>query len=271
MIGAPLAMLVAIRPCSPSSPERSPFPHSRKANAAAGGSARLGGAGGRVFVAAPSTRASWRCATRRSARRARRRAAGLPADPARQAGALRGQDRYAAYELLGADTHVPLVEFPDPKSPRTRRSRSTPATPTARSTSTPSRADARPLPYVITGRAAWNSQAPPNFKRDRRDPSYLLWKRTGERPKTATCCSRGPTRAPAAVRRPEIRILLSQPGRASLFPARRSRRRRLGRRQPLRHGERTAQSVELPPGAGALAAVLLPFALTLSAPASAAS
>src|SRR5215218_5282565 len=25
-----------------------------------------------------------------------------------------GQDRYAAYELLGADTHVPLVEFPDP-------------------------------------------------------------------------------------------------------------------------------------------------------------
>ena len=24
-----------------------------------------------------------------------------------------GQDRYAAYELLGADTHVPLVEFPD--------------------------------------------------------------------------------------------------------------------------------------------------------------
>ena len=25
-----------------------------------------------------------------------------------------GQDRYAAYDLLGADTHVPLVEFPDP-------------------------------------------------------------------------------------------------------------------------------------------------------------
>ena len=52
-----------------------------------------------------------------------------------------GQDRYAAYELLGADTHVPLVEFPDADvAARTRRSRSTPATPTARSTSTPSRA-----------------------------------------------------------------------------------------------------------------------------------
>ena len=54
-----------------------------------------------------------------------------------------GQDRYAAYELLGADTHVPLVEFPDEDVARTSRSRSTPATPTARSTSTPSRAHPR--------------------------------------------------------------------------------------------------------------------------------
>ena len=52
-----------------------------------------------------------------------------------------GQDRYAAYELLGADTHVPLVEFPDAEvDARTRKSRSTPATPTARSTSTRSHA-----------------------------------------------------------------------------------------------------------------------------------
>ncbi len=50
-----------------------------------------------------------------------------------------GQDRYAAYELLGANTDVPLVEFPDSSvEARTRRSPSTPGTPTARSTSTPS-------------------------------------------------------------------------------------------------------------------------------------
>ena len=49
-----------------------------------------------------------------------------------------GQDRYAAYWLLGADTHVPLVEFPNAEVLQNPEKPSTPATPTARSTSTPS-------------------------------------------------------------------------------------------------------------------------------------
>jgi hypothetical protein len=38
------------------------------------------------------------------------------------------------------------------------------------------------FPYVITSRAAWNSQPPPNFRRVAKTPSYVLWERTGETP-----------------------------------------------------------------------------------------
>ena len=82
-----------------------------------------------------------------------------------------GQDRYAAYELLGADTHVPLVEFPDEavqqnlEKPFDTGDAYSPIDFDSFSRST---LDA--FPYVITGRAAWNSEAPDAFRRDRLDP-----------------------------------------------------------------------------------------------------
>ncbi len=94
-----------------------------------------------------------------------------------------GQDRYAAYELLGADTHVPLVEFPDaevsqnPEKPFDTGDAYSPIDFDSFSRGTLDR-----FPYVITGRAAWNSQAPPNFRRIAATPSYVLWKRTGPTP-----------------------------------------------------------------------------------------
>ena len=90
-----------------------------------------------------------------------------------------GQDRYAAYELLGADTHVPLVEFPDdavspnPEKPFDTGDAYSPIDFDSFSGGTLDR-----FPYVITSRAAWNSQAPPNFERVDSTPSYVLWKRT---------------------------------------------------------------------------------------------
>src|SRR6201996_8096861 len=94
-----------------------------------------------------------------------------------------GQDRYAAYELLGADTHVPLVEFPDPEvsqnpeKPFDTGDAYSPIDFDSFSLGTLDR-----FKYVITSRAAWNSQAPPNFKRVDATPSYVLWKQTGPTP-----------------------------------------------------------------------------------------
>ncbi len=73
---------------------------------------------------------------------------------------------------------------------------------------------------MITGRAAWNSQAPPNFKRIAATPSYVLWEadRADARgPPRPARGDRGRRRC-AGCASPEIRILLANPGRASLFP-----------------------------------------------------
>ena len=116
-----------------------------------------------------------------------------------------GQDRYAAYELLGADTHVPLVEFPDaavspnPEKPFDTGDAYSPIDFDSFSRGTLDRFD-----YVITGRAAWNSQAPRELQAARRHP--LLRALGADRPdarRTATCCSREPRRGPgpAAPRR----------------------------------------------------------------------
>ena len=37
--------------------------------------------------------------------------------------------------------------------------------------------------YAITTRAAYQSTAPPNFKPVVRTPSYVLWRRSGRRPR----------------------------------------------------------------------------------------
>ena len=77
-----------------------------------------------------------------------------------------GQDRYAAYDLQGADTHVPLVEFPDkkvaanPEKPFDTGDAYSPIDFDSFNRNTLGR-----FPFVITSRAAWDSQPPPNFKR----------------------------------------------------------------------------------------------------------
>jgi hypothetical protein len=181
-----------------------------------------------------------------------------------------GQDRYAAYGLLGADTHVPLVEFPDtevspnPEKPFDTGDAYSPIDFDSFSQGTLERFD-----YVITGRAAWNSQAPKNFKRLAATPSFVLWKRTGPTPRDRHVLLEGTEAgALAGCAAPEIRILLANPGRASLFPA-----AAIGSKAAwdegsiLGTGESTSQSLDLPAGSWNLSIQYFsPFDLTLTAP-----
>lgn len=181
-----------------------------------------------------------------------------------------GQDRYAAYELLGADAHVPLVEFPDPEvSPNPEKPFDTGDAYSPLDFDSFSQATLDRFPYVITGRAAWNSEAPPNFRRVAATPSYLLWKRTGPTPDDRHVLLEGTDpAAQAGCASPEIRILLGSPGRASLFPA-----PAIGPKVGwdaggvLSPGEQTSQTLQLPPGRWLLSLQYFsPFDLTLSAP-----
>jgi hypothetical protein len=180
-----------------------------------------------------------------------------------------GQDRYAAYELMGADTHVPLVEFPDadvspnPEKPFDTGDAYSPIDFDSFSKGTLDR-----FPYVITGRAAWNSEAPPNFRRVAATPSYVLWKRTGATPENRHVLLEGTeagARADCAA--PEIRVLTSSPGRAGLFPP-----VAIGSKaswspdSTLQSGELASQSLRLPRGRWRLSLQYFsPFDLTLSA------
>lgn len=181
-----------------------------------------------------------------------------------------GQDRYAAYELLGADTHVPLVEFPDPGvSPNPEKPFDTGDAYSPVDFDSFSRETLNRFPYVITGRAAWNSKAPPNFKRIADTPSYVLWERTGETPEDRHVLLEGTEAAAmAGCASPEIRILLANPGRASLFPgAVIGPKAAWDEGSVLGTGERTSQALELPPGSWNLSLqYFAPFDLTLSAP-----
>jgi hypothetical protein len=181
-----------------------------------------------------------------------------------------GQDRYAAYELLGADTHVPLVEFPDPEvSPNPEKPFDTGDAYSPIDFDSFSRGTLDRFPYVITSRAAWNSQAPPNFKRVAATPSYLLWKRTGPTPTHRHVLLEGTEAgALAGCASPEIRVLLANPGRASLFPG-----AAIGPKSAwdggsiLGTGAETSQSLRLPAGSWDLSLqYFAPFDLTLSAP-----
>ena len=181
-----------------------------------------------------------------------------------------GQDRYAAYELLGADTHVPLVEFPDPEvSPNPEKPFDTGDAYSPIDFDSFSRGTLDRFPYVITGRAAWNSQAPPNFRRVASTPSYVLWKRTGPTPEHRNVLLEGTEAgAHAGCASPEVRILLANRGRASLFPG-----AVIGPKQAwdkgsvLGTGSETSQSLRLSPGAWNLSIQYFsPFDLTLTAP-----
>ena len=181
-----------------------------------------------------------------------------------------GQDRFAAHELLGADTHVPLVEFPDtdvsqnPEKPFDTGNAYSPIDFDSFSQATLER-----FPFVVTGRAAWNSEAPKGFRRIAATPSYLLWKQTALPPEDRHVLLEGTEPAAFAdCAAPELRILTSNPGTASLFPgpviggkARWSPTAILGT------DERTSQTLNLPPGRWRLSLQYFsPFDLTLSAP-----
>jgi hypothetical protein len=181
-----------------------------------------------------------------------------------------GQDRYAAYELMGADTHVPLVEFPDaevaanPEKPFDTGNAYSPI-----DFDSFSRATLDRFPYVITGRAAWNSEAPPNFKRIAATPSYLLWKRIGATPRNRHVLLEGTS--PAArvdCAAPELRILTANPGRASLFPgAVVGLQRRWLPSSSLEAGDSASQVLRLPAGEWTLSMQYFsPFGLSLTAP-----
>lgn len=181
-----------------------------------------------------------------------------------------GQDRYAAYELLGADTHVPLVEFPDDAvSPNSEKPFDTGDAYSPVDFDSFSRGTLDRFPYVITGRAAWNSQAPANFERVASTPSYVLWKRTGPTPENRHVLLEGTEAgALAGCAAPEIRLLLGNPGRAGLFPG-----AVIGQKaewtggSELGTGTETSQPMQLPAGSWNLSLQYFsPFDLTLTAP-----
>lgn len=181
-----------------------------------------------------------------------------------------GQDRYAAYELLGADTHVPLVEFPDDAvSPNPEKPFDTGDAYSPIDFDSFSRGTLDRVPYVITSRAAWDSQAPPNFQRVAATPSYVLWKRTGATPEDRHVLLEGTQAgALAGCAAPEVRILLANEGRAGLFPG-----AVIGPKDAwdegsiLGTGAETSQALRLPAGSWNLSLQYFsPFDLTLSAP-----
>jgi hypothetical protein len=181
-----------------------------------------------------------------------------------------GQDRYAPYELIGADTHVPIVEFPDeevtqnPEKPFDTGDAYSPIDFDSFSHGT-----LEHFPYVITGRAAWNSQAPAGFRRVAATPSYLLWKRVGPVPEDRHVLLEGiDAGAVAGCASPEIRILLANRGRASLYPdVVAGPKVAWSEGGQLRNGERTSQTLTLGPGRWRLSLQYFsPFGLTLSAP-----
>lgn len=181
-----------------------------------------------------------------------------------------GQDRYAAYWLMGADTHVPIVEFPDEAvSPNQEKPFDTGDAYSPIDFDSFSLGTLDRFPYVITGRAAWNSQAPPNFERVAKTDSYVLWKRTGPSPENRNVLLEGTEAAAyAGCAAPEIRILLGSPGRAGLFP-----NVVIGHKSGwnggsvLGTGSETSQAFQLPAGSWNLSLQYFsPFDLTLTAP-----
>jgi hypothetical protein len=131
-----------------------------------------------------------------------------------------GQDRYAPYELLGADTHIPVVEFPDEAvGQNLEKPFDTGDAYSPIDFDSFSRSTLNGFPYVITGSAAWNSEAPSGFRQIAATPSFLLWERTGPPPHNRHVLLEG-TEAAAVANcvAPEIAILTGGGGRASLFP-----------------------------------------------------
>jgi hypothetical protein len=181
-----------------------------------------------------------------------------------------GQDRYAAYELLGADTHVPLVEFPDEKvSPNPEKPFDTGDAYSPIDFDSFNRGTLDRFPYVVTSRGAWNSQNPPNFKRIAKTPSFILWERTGPTPRDRHVLLEGTEAgARAHCNSPEVRILLRSGGNASLFGETLiGTKPKWSNGSILGTGESTSQTLDLPKGPWDLSLQYFsPFALSVDAP-----
>ncbi|HKZ15101.1 MAG TPA: hypothetical protein VJL81_14790 [Solirubrobacterales bacterium] len=181
-----------------------------------------------------------------------------------------GQDRYAAYELLGADTHVPLVEFPDDAvSPNPEKPFDTGDAYSPIDFDSFNRGTLNRFPYVVTSRGAWNSEAPPNFMRIAKTADFILWERTGPTPRGRHVLLEGTEAgARAHCNSPEVRILLESGGQATLFGE-----TMVGTKPGwsngsiLGNGETTSQTLELPRGTWDLSLQYFsPFALSITAP-----
>jgi hypothetical protein len=181
-----------------------------------------------------------------------------------------GQDRYAAYELLGADTHVPLVEFPDEKvSPNAEKPFDTGDAYSPIDFDSFNRGTLDRFRYVVTSRGAWNSEAPPNFKRIAKTPDFILWERTGPTPRGRHVLLEGTEAgARAHCNSPEVRILLESGGKATLFGETTvGTKPQWSNGSVLGNGETTSQTLELPKGTWDLSLQYFsPFALSLTAP-----
>lgn len=181
-----------------------------------------------------------------------------------------GQDRYAAYSLRGADAAVPIVEFPDE---RLQESLTKPwdtgaaYSPIDFDSFHPATLDR--FPFVITGSAAWNSQAPPNFHEVTRTDSFVLWQRHGQTKRGRNTLIEGTAAAaPVNCDHPEMEIFAGLPGQAMLIPT-----PVIGRRddwQPSREleaGESAEMTLDLPAGEWRLSLqYFAPRGMTLSAP-----
>ena len=123
---------------------------------------------------------------------------------------------------------------------------------------------------MITGSAAWNSQAPRNFREVGRTPSFILWERKERTPQEPPDAARGDrARGAGRLRRARDADLRRQPGSRLGLPHSGDRpEERLGERHRRSStGESTAQSLELPAGRWRLSLQYFsPFGLTLSAP-----
>ncbi len=181
-----------------------------------------------------------------------------------------GQDRYAAYELLGADTHVPLVEFPDEKvSPNSEKPFDTGDAYSPIDFDSFNRGTLDRFPYVVTSRGAWNSEAPPNFKRIAKTEDFILWERTGPTPRGRHLLLEGTEAgARAHCNSPEVRILLESGGEATVFgESAIGTKPEWSNGSILGNGETTSQSLELAKGTWNLSLQYFsPFALSITAP-----
>jgi hypothetical protein len=132
-----------------------------------------------------------------------------------------GQDRFAQWELRGADTSIPLIEFQqgDVEQRETKPfDTGISYSPIDFDSFNPGTLDR--FDFVVTTRAAYASKAPPNFRPVARTSDYILWKRTGRTPRErTTLLEGGAPAAPLDCAAPEARLIVSLPGTASLFPA----------------------------------------------------